>query len=99
MIQIFTKRGVAGKGTLTLETELGVVDGTRDFLRFQETADVLYRPGLVQSYRLGASGGSGPVTYSFSGRALQDDGFRYGNENRRYDLRTTISADVNPVTR
>lgn len=99
VIQIFTKRGVAGQGTVDLETELGVVDGTRDFLRFQETADILYRPGLVQSYRLGASGGSEAVTYSFSGRALSDEGFRYGNESRRYDLRTTLSANVNPTTR
>ena len=98
-ILIFTKRGAAGEGRLTLETEFGVVDGTRDFLRFQETADIVFRPGLVQSYRIGASGGSEAMTYSFSGRALSDGGFRYGNENRRYDLRTTLSANVNRATR
>ncbi len=99
VIQIFTKRGTAGRSTLELETQLGAVQGTTDFLRFEETADVLFRTGLYQSYRLGGSGGASGLTYSFSGRALSDDGFRVGNENRRYDLRTSLSGEVTPVTR
>ncbi len=99
VIQIFTKRGIPGRSTLEFETQVGAVEGTRDFLRFQETADVLFRTGLYQSYRVGGSGGASGLTYSFSGRAVSDDGFRYGNENRRYDLRTSLSGQVTPITR
>jgi TonB-dependent starch-binding outer membrane protein SusC len=39
VIQIFTKKGTAGPGRVTLETQLGTTRGTKDFLHFKETAD------------------------------------------------------------
>jgi TonB-dependent starch-binding outer membrane protein SusC len=99
VIQIFTRKGTAGPGRVTVETQLGATVGTQDFLHFKETADYLFRPGLVQSYRLGFDGGNEGVTYSFSGNMLEDEGFRPNNEQLRYNLRGTVSAKVNGKTR
>ncbi|MGB3544178.1 TonB-dependent receptor domain-containing protein [Rubrivirga sp.] len=97
VLQIFTKKGVSGGSTLLLETQLGFNTATRDFLRFQETADILFESGAVTGYRLSGNGGAQGLTYSFSGRALADDGFRPRNENRRFDLRSSLSAVINPT--
>lgn len=99
VIQIFTKKGTVGPGRVTLETQLGATVGTKDFLHFKETADYLFRPGMVQSYRLGFDGGNEGVTYSFSGNMLEDEGFRPNNDQLRYNLRGTVSAKVNDKTR
>jgi TonB-dependent SusC/RagA subfamily outer membrane receptor len=99
VIQIFTKKGTAGPGRVTLETQLGTTRGTRDFLHYKETADYLYKPGMVQSYRLGFDGGNEAVTYSFSGNMMEDEGFRPNNTQTRYNLRGSVSAKVNNKTR
>lgn len=99
VIQIFTKQGLPGRSSLTFETELGSMWGTTDFLRFQRTADVLYDPGLVQQYRLSGTGGIGNITYAFSGSMYEDNGFRLGNEQIQYGLRTSVGAMVTPITR
>ncbi len=99
VIQIFTKRGVGGRTALTFETELGWMQGTQDFLRFAQTGDVLYRAGLIQQYRLGGSGGSEALNYSFSGSLYGDEGFRPGNDQQQYSFRTTVGARVTPAVR
>ena len=98
VIQIFTKKGLPGRSDFALETELGVISGTRDFLFFDRTADVLFEDGLSQTYRLSGSGGTRDFTYSFSGSMHDDNGFRLNNENTRYALRTTLGAKVSDVT-
>lgn len=99
VLQIFTKSGLPGRSTFTLDTELGAMYGTTDFLRFGRTADVLYEPGLVQQYRLSGTGGVGKVTYAFSGSMYDDEGFRIGNDQTQYSLRTSVGATVTPSTR
>lgn len=99
VIQIFTKKGTAGPGRVIFETQLGTTRGTTDYLKYKETADILFDPGLVQSYRLGFDGGNEGVTYSFSGNMLEDEGFRPNNGQLRYNLRGTVSAKVNSKTR
>jgi TonB-dependent starch-binding outer membrane protein SusC len=95
VIQIFTKKGTPGPGRITFETQLGSMKGTTDYLKFKETADYLFDPGLIQSYRIGLDGGSDIATYSFSGNMYHDDGFRPNNDQTRYNLRGTVSAKVN----
>lgn len=95
VIQIFTKKGTAGYNTVTVETILGAVSGTRDYLKYKETADILFNTGLMQSYRLSLSGGSDRTTYSFSGNVSQNDGFRPNNSEKRYNFRTTVSTKIN----
>jgi len=95
VIQIFTKKGVQGTSQLSFETTLGSTVGTEDFLRYKETADVLYSPGLIQKYQLTGSGGTDKFTYSFSGSLNDNDGFRPANNQVRHDLRASFQADVN----
>ena len=99
VIQIFTKKGLPGRSNFTFESELGFIQGTEDFLKYDETADILFDTGLSQEYRLSGSGGTQDFTYSFAGSAHDDNGFRLNNENTRYSLRSTIGARVTPVTR
>lgn len=94
VLQIFTKRGKGGRSTVFFETQIGQMHGTRDFLRWEQTADLLWEPGLVQNYRLGFSGGTDAFNYSFSGSLYQDDGFNSINEQVRRNFRTTVSARV-----
>jgi len=94
VLQIFTKRGKAGKASVFFETQLGQMVGTPDFLRWERTADLVYTPGFVQNYRLGFSGGTDAFNYSFSGSLYQDDGFNAVNEQIRRNFRTTVAARV-----
>jgi TonB-dependent SusC/RagA subfamily outer membrane receptor len=94
VIQIFTKKGSKGDARFTLETQQGIMAGTRDFLQYDRTADVLFDPGHMQLYRLGVSGGSERTTYNFSGSVYDDEGFRVGNQQTRYNLRTTLQSTL-----
>lgn len=94
VIQIFTKQGVQGRTQFQFETSIGATTGTRDFLRYGETGDILYDTGLLQEYRLSASGGTSDYTYSFSGSMRGDEGFMPNNNQVRHNLRATLSARV-----
>lgn len=95
VIQIFTKKGKAGQARVNFETQLGSQVGTRDYLFYQETADIIFKPGLQQSYRLGVDGGTENLTYSFSGNLYGDEGFRYGLSQTRRNFRGGLTAKVN----
>ncbi len=94
VLQIFTKRGKAGKAAVFFESQVGQMVGTADFLRWKKTADIIFQPGWVQNYRLGFSGGTDAFNYSFSGSLYQDDGFNSVNEQVRRNFRTTVAARV-----
>ncbi|MEM7573093.1 MAG: TonB-dependent receptor plug domain-containing protein [Bacteroidota bacterium] len=94
VLQIFTKRGTAGQNRLTGGVMMGAMVGEREFLRFQETGDILYEPGLVQQYRLGVDGGNDRVTYNFAGSFYNDDGFIDINTQRRISGRFGLQANL-----
>lgn len=94
VLQIFTKRGKAGKASVFFESQVGQMVGTADFLRWKKTADIIFQPGWVQNYRLGFSGGTDAFNYSFAGSLYQDDGFNSVNEQVRRNFRTTVAARV-----
>lgn len=96
VIQIFTKRGKAGQSRFTFETQLGSIQGTRDFFKFSETPDISFRNGFMQSYRLGFSGGNEAITYSFSGGIYDDNSFviEDGLGQRRYNVRGSLNAKI-----
>ncbi|MEX0593719.1 MAG: TonB-dependent receptor plug domain-containing protein [Balneolaceae bacterium] len=94
VIQIFTKHGTSGASRFELETVLGQTHGTRDYLRYDETGDILFTPGIVQQYRLSGSGGSDQVQYSFSGSMSGDEGVLPNNDQVRHSLRTSLQARV-----
>ena len=95
VLQIFTRGGEFGRNQLNFETTLGVETATKNFLKYDRTADVVFDSGFRQSYKLAGSGGVGDITYSFSGKMLENNTARLGNEQIRYDLRTKLSA--NPI--
>jgi TonB-dependent SusC/RagA subfamily outer membrane receptor len=96
VIQIFTKRGKPGQSRFNFETQIGAISGTRDFFRYDITPDIVFRTGLMQSYRLGVSGGSEALTYSFSGSIYDDNSFviEDGLGQRRYNLRGSLNAKI-----
>ena len=97
VIQIFTKKGLPGRNDITFQSELGFISGTQDFLAYDRTADILFKDGFSQTYRLSGNGGNRNFTYSFSGSMHDNNGFRLNNSNTRYSLRTTVGATVSEV--
>lgn len=95
VIQIFTARGTPGTTQFSVESEVGMETANKDYFHFPQTADLLYRNGLTQRYRLSGQGGSEAVTWSF-GASIQDrEGFRIANNaSRNYQARTGLSATV-----
>lgn len=94
VLQIFTKKGTSGAARFSAEAMVGTMDGEDEFLRFQETADLIYETGFIQQYRAGVDGGNDRVTYNFSGSFYDDDGFNAVNEQRRVSMRTGVNAKV-----
>src|SRR5690606_40290876 len=98
VIQIFTKRGVPGRTQFAFETQVGVENVNRKYFHFPQTADLLYRNGFTQLYRLSGSGGNEDVTWSVSGSAHQREGYRIAhNVSRSYHGTTGETAWVSPV--
>lgn len=94
VLQIFTKKGSTGSNAITFETQLGAVKGTTDFLRYSQTGDILFRTGLLQSYRLGLTGGNDKTSYNFSGNIYDNGGYSKVSGEKRYSLRTNLSTKV-----
>jgi TonB-dependent starch-binding outer membrane protein SusC len=95
VIQIFTARGTPGATELSVESEVGVETPIKKYFHFPQTVDLLYRNGLSQRYRVSGRGGSGDVTWSFSGSVQDREGYRIGNNaSRNYQARTGVSAGV-----
>lgn len=99
VIQIFTRQGVEGASRLSWESSVGAKTATRDFLRYDETGDILFSPGLVHEHRLSASGGSEAFNYSFSGSMSEDDGVMANNDQVRHSLRAAFGARLNDLVR
>jgi len=99
VIQIFTRQGVEGAARLSFESNVGVTAATRDYLRYDRTGDILFSPGLLQEYRLAASGGTRDFNYSFSGSMRGDDGVLQNNAQVRHNLRATFGARLNETVR
>ncbi|MGM0506496.1 MAG: carboxypeptidase-like regulatory domain-containing protein [Bacteroidota bacterium] len=94
VIQIFTKHGTPGASRFEVGAALGQTRATRDYLRYDETGDILFSPGVLQKYHLSGSGGSEQVQYSFSGSMSGDEGVLPNNDQVRHSLRTSLQADV-----
>src|SRR4030095_1395745 len=67
VIQIFTKKGVAGATRGFLESRSGIETPMTQFLHFKRTGEMLYRNGLTQEYQAGIEGGVAALSYSLSG--------------------------------
>jgi len=94
VIQIFTKKGTAGQARVNAEASFGIINGETEFLKFENTKDLVFESGTSQNYRLGVDGGNDKTTYNFSGNFYDENGFTSVNENRRASLRSTIKTQV-----
>ncbi|GAA4805920.1 TonB-dependent receptor domain-containing protein [Litoribaculum gwangyangense] len=94
VIQIITKKGTQGKARFTFESRLGVIKATEDFLKYDRTAEALFKPGISQEYKIGINGGNEKVTYNFSGSLYADDSFNKLNEQIRRNLSFGLGAQV-----
>lgn len=93
VIQIFTKRGTPGTTQLMIESEIGFEGPVEKAFFFPQTADLLYRNGLTQQYRLTGNGGNDRVTWSFGGSVHDREGYRIDNNaSQSYQARTGLSA-------
>ncbi len=96
VIQIFTKKGQAGAARVTFETQMGAIEGTSDYFKFDQTGELAFRTGFLQSHRIGVNGGNENVTYTFSGNIYNDNGFQEAIDNTRFSLRNSINAQLSP---
>lgn len=95
VLQIFTKDGTGTPDQLNFETRLGAEYGTRDFLKYDRTGDVIFEdPAFVHSYKLSGNGSTeGGLHYSFAGKMYENNVARVGaGDNIRYDVNTTLGA-------
>jgi outer membrane receptor protein involved in Fe transport len=99
VIQIITKKGKDGKSTAFFESNLGVIKATKDFLKYDRTAEALFEPGVSQEYRVGLSGGSDKFSYNFGGSLYNDDNFNDINEQIRRSFTFGYTAKLNDKLR
>ncbi|WP_223152153.1 TonB-dependent receptor domain-containing protein [Chitinophaga qingshengii] len=94
VIQIFTKKGGAGKVSLNAETQMGIETPTTDFLHFKRTKELLMQNGFHQKHHIGLNGGQENFGYSFSANYLNSRGTEIFNQNnnRKVDLSTGFRA-------
>ncbi|WP_299103685.1 TonB-dependent receptor [uncultured Tenacibaculum sp.] len=94
VIQIITKKGKAGRANFFFESRLGIISATKDFLKYDRTAEALFKPGVAQEFKVGINGGSENVTYNFSGSLYTDDSFNDYNEQIKRSLSFGLNAKL-----
>lgn len=95
VIQIFTKKGSPGTTELSIESEVGWEGPVEKAFFFPQTADLLYRNGMTQQYRITGSGGNDRTTWSFGGSVHDREGYRIDNNaSRSYQARTGLTAQL-----
>jgi outer membrane receptor protein involved in Fe transport len=99
VIQIITKKGKAGESNIFVETRIGAISGTDDYLKYSRTAEALFEPGLLNEYRLGMNGGTEVSTYNFSASLYKDDSFNDINEQIKRNLSFGFTRNINDKLR
>lgn len=96
VLQIFTKSGAGRPDQLNFETRFGAEYGTKDFLKYDRTGDVIFEdPAFVHSYKLSGAGSTeGGINYSFAGKMFENNTTRLGsNDNIRYDVNAKLGGN------
>lgn len=94
VIQIITKKGRNGRSTAFFESNIGSINATDDYLKYERTAEALFESGLSQEFKVGLSGGSEKFTYNFGGSLYKDDSFNKLNEQIRRSFTFGLTAKV-----
>lgn len=99
VIQIITKKGRANSSNIFFQTRLGVINATKDFLKYKRTGEALFQTGIAQEYRFGLNGGSEKTTYNFSGSLYKDDSYNDYNEQIKRSLSFGLTTQVSEKLR
>jgi len=94
VIQIITKKGKAGRSNVFVETRIGAISGTDDYLKYDRTSEAIFEPGLLNEYRVGMNGGTEVSTYNFSASLYKDDSFNDINEQIKRSLSFGYTRNV-----
>ena len=94
VIQIITKKGKAGQSRSYFETRTSIISATKDFLKYDRTAEALFEPGIGQEYKVGFNGGSEKFTYNFSGSLYKDDSFNDINKQLKRSFSFGYGAEL-----
>lgn len=94
VIQIITKKGRDGKSTAFFESNVGIINATDDFLKYDRTAEALFDGGVSQEFKVGFAGGSENFSYNFGGSLYKDDSFNKLNEQIRRSFTFGMTAKV-----
>jgi len=95
VIQIITKKGKAGESNVYVETRIGAISGTDDYLKYDRTSEAIFEPGVLNEYRLGMNGGTEVSTYNFSASLYKDDSFNDINEQIKRNLSFGFTRNIN----
>ena len=90
VIQIFTKKGIAGPARWNLRIDQGFNQPEKKFVIEDFTKNEFLETGKYQKYTLGVEGGSAAVTYHLSGRLLESEGVTPKNDDIQYSFRGGI---------
>lgn len=95
VIQIITKKGRGGAGSFFVETSLGFIKGTTDFLHYDRTAEAIFETGVQEELKIGFNGGTEKFNYNFAGSLYGDDSFNDYNAQTRRSFSFGFGAQIN----
>lgn len=94
VIQIITKKGRDGKAVTFVETRVGSITGEDKWVRYDQTAEAIFEPGLLTEFKAGINGGTDKFSYNFVGSLYQDDGFNDLNEQRKRSFNFGLTSKL-----
>jgi TonB-dependent SusC/RagA subfamily outer membrane receptor len=102
VIQIFTKKGVPGAIRWNGNITRGFDKEPLDNFMYDITKNTVFRTGMFQSYRLGATGGNEAISYNVSGKISENTGVHIGDKlrDKLYNITSglrVVSSDVTSV--
>jgi outer membrane receptor protein involved in Fe transport len=99
VIQIITKKGREGSASVFVESRLGIIKATDDFLKYERTKEAMFETGFSQELRVGLNGGSEAFSYNFGGSLYADDSFNKLNKQVRRTFTFGFQAKVSEKLR
>lgn len=100
VIQIFTKKGVPGAIRWNGNVTTGFDEEPLDNFLYDITKNRLFRRGVYQSYRLGATGGNEAISYSVSGKATENTGVHVADKlkDKLYNITSGLRVVSSELT-
>lgn len=102
VIQIFTKKGIPGAMRWNGNVTRGFDDEPLDNFTHDLTRSSVFKRGIFQSYRLGATGGNDAISYNVSGKITENTGVHIGDKlnDKIYNISSglrVVSSEISSV--